>query len=252
MNANKCNYSVSAIIPMHNEEENAKRIIGFAVETLTKMLDDWEILVVESGSTDNTRRIVEAIAAKDPRIIPIFQEKREGMGSALRAGYSRAKKQLIWHLESDSPFDLNDLQKALGYFNEYDGVIGYRTSSQADLLSGWIYSKNDKIENFIRGLFHIGYNLLIRLVFGLKVRDINFSFKIIKSDLIKKLQLSSNGWFIDAELLLEIKKVAGKIKEIGIDYKQREFGKSTVRIGTPIKIIKEMADYRFNRWVKEG
>ncbi len=241
-------YSISVIIPMYNEEENAKRIIDYAAEVLSIVASDWEILVVESGSTDGTRKIVEEKARKNPKIIPLFQEKREGMGSALRLGYSRATKDLIWHLESDSPFDLNDMKKAIVYFNTHDGVIGYRTAGRAQSLNDWAYSEDNQIWDFIRLYYHVGYNLLIRLMFGLKVRDVNFSYKIFKREAIKKLKLQSKGWFIDAEIVLEMKKKNFKCKEIAIEYKKRLYGNSTVRFFTPFKMLLEMLDYRFRRW----
>ena len=246
MNTGK--YSISAIIPMYNEEANVKPITRFAIQTLSGITDSWEIIIIESGSTDKTREIIEEETKKDHRILAFFQERREGMGSALRLGYAKATKELIWHLESDAPFDLYNVKKALAFLEDYDGVIGYRTSSKAEPLFGWVYSKHNKMESFIRGVFHIGYNLLIRIFFGLKVKDVNFSFKIFKSELIKKLKLFSSGWFIDAEILLETKKAKGKIKEIGIEYKQREYGNSTVGILSPINIVSEMFAYYFSRW----
>jgi Glycosyltransferases involved in cell wall biogenesis len=233
---------------MYNERSNAKRIIEFAIETLNDVSDDWEILVVESGSTDGTTEIIKELAEKYGRIVPIFQKKREGMGSALREGYRKASKELVWHIESDSPFDLRDIEKALDSIGTCDGVIGYRTSPKSEFFFGWVYSKHDKVESMIRGIYHMGYNLLIRLLFGLKVKDVNFSFKIFKTGLVKELKLLSNGWFIDAEILIEIKKRGGVIVEKGINYKQREFGKSTVKLTTPIRIFWDMLVYRVTRY----
>jgi glycosyltransferase involved in cell wall biosynthesis len=233
---------------MHNEKANARRIVEFAIKTLADVANDWEIIVVESGSTDGTTEIVRELAQRYSCVVPIFQKTREGMGSALRQGYKKAIKELVWHIESDSPFDLRDIRKALVYMDRCDGVIGYRTSPKSEIFFGWVYSHHHKIESLIRGIFHIGYNLLIRVLFGLKVKDVNFSFKIFKTSLVKKLKLYSQGWFIDAEILLEIKKRGGIIIEEGIHYKQREFGKSTVRLTTPIKIFWDMLVYRFTRY----
>lgn len=241
-------YSISAIIPMYNEKDNAPKILDFAVSVLSKVCDDWEILVVESGSTDGTTEIIREAASRDRHIVPLFQKTREGMGSALRLGYSKASKDLVWHIESDSPFDLNEITQILPLFEKCDAVLGYRTSSKSEFLFGWVYSDTDHIGNLIRALFHFGYNLIIRLVFGLKVKDVNFSFKVLKTTLAKKLELHSNGWFIDAEILIEAKKHGAIFKEVGIEYRKRQYGTSTVRLGTPVRMVKELINYRINHW----
>lgn len=236
---------------MYNEEENARIIIRSADNILRQVAADWEIIVVESGSKDHTRETVIEEARDNPKVVPLFQDKREGMGSALKLGYSKVSKELVWHIESDSPFDLNDIKKALVYFDKYDAVVGYRTSgNKSSESSSWAYSNMNYLENFIRGSFHIGFNLLIKVLFGKQFKDVNFSFKVFKAEFLRKISLSSNGWFIDAELLLELVKAGGRIKEIGIEYKRRELGKSTIRLGTPIKVFKEMLAYRAKRWNK--
>jgi glycosyltransferase involved in cell wall biosynthesis len=240
--------SISAIIPMYNEKDNAPKILDFAVKALSETCEDWEILVVESGSTDGTTEIIKEAASKNPKIVPLFQQKREGMGSALRLGYSRATKSLVWHIESDSPFDLNEIKLVLPYFEKCNAVIGYRTSSKKEFLFGWVYSETDHMGNLIRAIFHFGYNFLIRAIFGLKVKDVNFSFKVLKTELVKRLDLHSNGWFIDAEILIEARKHGAIFKEVGIEYRKRQYGTSTVRLNTPYHMIQELIEYRLKHW----
>ncbi|MFZ1080499.1 MAG: glycosyltransferase family 2 protein, partial [Candidatus Kryptoniota bacterium] len=189
----------------------------------------WEIVVVESGSMDNTLNIIREVANNNPKIKIIHQEHREGMGSALRAGYAQCSCDLIWHVESDSPFDTNNLISALPLLQAADFVAGYRIG---------------KRESFMRWLYSFVYNRLVRLLFRLRVTDVNFSFKVFKRANLEKIKLRSSGWFIDAELLIETKKHGFKIAELGIPYNQRIAGSSTVSIFTPLPILKEMFIYR--------
>lgn len=222
--------SISVIIPMYNEEKTARTILGHVTSFLSSYPDGWEIIVVESGSTDSTRDIVREVAANNPRVKIIHQERREGMGSALRAGYAQSNSEFIWHVESDSPFEANNLNLALPLLETADFVSGFRIG---------------KRESFMRWLYSFVYNRLVRILFGLKVTDVNFSFKLFKRSNLEKIKLRSKGWFIDAELLIETKKHGLKIAELGIPYNQRAAGSSTVSILTPLPILKEMLLYRF-------
>ncbi len=221
--------SITVIIPMYNEEHTAPTIIRHVTSFLAGYAGGWEILVVESGSTDRTLDIVRSLAAQDPHIRVIHQERREGMGSALRLGYREARNELVWHVESDSPFDANNLLTALPLFNDHDFVAGYRIGER---------------ESFMRWLYSFVYNRLVRILFGLRVRDVNFSFKIFKRSILSSLTLRSMGWFIDAELLVETKKHGFRIAELPVPYTQRAAGSSTISLLTPLPIIREMMRYR--------
>jgi glycosyltransferase involved in cell wall biosynthesis len=222
-------YSLSVIIPMYNEEQNAPVIINHVVSFLSSYKGEWEVIVVESGSTDHTLSVVRDIAAANPRIHVLHQEQREGMGSALRLGYSHCRHDLIWHVESDSPFDANNVSTAIPLFDRVDFVAGYRIGER---------------ESFMRWLYSFVYNRLIRHLFGLRVKDVNFSFKIFKRSILEKITLHSTGWFIDAELLVETQKRGFIIGEIPIPYTMRVAGSSTVSLFTPLPILKELLNYR--------
>lgn len=233
--------SISCIIPMYNEEDNAARIICEAESLFSQLGQEWEIIIVESGSNDNTwKKIGEVIKGKD-RIRAFHQDTREGMGSALKLGYSKCTKDLIFHLEADSPFEMVYFKKALPILLENDCVIGFRVGPREKNFKWAYYNMGNKV--LIRTLFHMGYNLLLRLVFGLVVRDVNFAFKIFRKSQIDKLDLISNGWFIDAEILLELKRNGVLPVEMPIIYKDRMAGKSSVNFQAPFDMLCEMFKY---------
>lgn len=241
LNTNK-GLSISCIIPMYNEEANVENIINVAENILQELSTDWEIILVESGSTDNTWRKINDFINDKEGIYVFRQYKREGLGSALRLGYSKCKKELICHLEADSPFEMRYFKKAIPILFENNCVIGYRVGKKEQGFR-WSYSNMDKKGALLRQIFHIGYNLLLRIIFGLVVRDVNFSFKIFKKECIQNLELISNGWFIDAEILLELKRKGILPIEMPIEYKDRDSGNSTINILAPFHILYEMATY---------
>jgi glycosyltransferase involved in cell wall biosynthesis len=232
---------------MYNEEANAENIISKAEILFEQLGLDYEIIIIESGSTDKTWEKVNEIIKNKKNIFAFHQETREGMGSALRLGYTKCSKDLICHLEADSPFDLTCFKKAIPILYENDCVIGYRIGRKEQNFK-WSYYNISKHGAFLRQAYHIGYNLLLRVLFGLTVKDVNFSFKIFKREHVQKLHLISNGWFIDAELILELRKKGILPIEMPVEYKDRTAGNSTVSFLSPFYILYEMFKYiRYQR-----
>lgn len=243
----KTHCSVSVLVPVYNEEENLRQTIDRARAELEQLTDDWEIVVVESGSTDGSLRIAEEEAAKDGRIRCLHQARREGMGSALRAGYALCRKDWICHLEADMPFDPRWIAVASAFFDDYDFISGFRASSEDNELM-WRYSKENYFETVLRGTYHYGYKIFLNILFGLYVNDINYSFKILRRSMVEKLDLRTNGWFIDTELVFELVKANARIKTLPVKYRERERGESTVHVLAPIPIMIEAVRYRLTRW----
>ena len=235
---------------MHNEEDNVERIIGQAEGIFKGLSMDYEIIIIESGSTDRTWEIINELIRGKNNVYAFHQVKKEGMGSALRFGYSKCRKDLICHLEADSPFDMIYFKKAIPILLENDCVIGFRVGTKEQNFK-WSYYNIRKKGAFLRELFHVGYNLILRLIFGVTVRDVNFSFKIFKLEHIQSLNLISNGWFIDAEIILELRRMGILPIEMPIQYIDRTAGKSTVSLSAPFYMLYEMSKYIKNRSKKE-
>jgi len=221
---------ISVVIPIYNEEEAIKRISLNLIPVLKKAYSKYEIIIVESGSTDRTGKICDELAKKNKKIKIIHQKRKEGYGSGLRLGYKFAKYKYIGYTDGDIPYDLIEFVNVIPLIKTCDAVIGY---------------KKGRRESFKRKFFSFCYNSLIRIIFGLKVKDINFSFKVIRKDVLEKLDLKSNGWFIDAEIQAELKRKKFKVKEMGIKYIHRKVGKSKVKINLKLilGILKELLNY---------
>lgn len=234
--------SISCIIPMYNEEDNVDKIIRQAEDIFKKLSMDYEIIIIESGSTDETWQKIDGVIKGRENIYAFHQERREGMGSALRLGYTKCRKDLVCLLEADSPFDMMYFRKAVPILLENDCVIGYRVGAKEQNYK-WAYHNMGKKGAVLRQMYHLGYILMLRLIFGLKIRDVNFSFKIFRRECIQGLNLISNGWFIDAEIILELRRKGILPVEMPVEYVDRTVGKSTVRLSTPLHMIYEMLKY---------
>lgn len=225
--------SISVVLPMYNEEKNAENAVKSLNRVLSDSFDDYEILVVESGSTDLTRDIADSLADSNPAVRVIHQINREGLGSAIRLGFANARKDFILYIDSDEPFDVEEIARVIPMLDPRTALIGYRIGER---------------ESFKRKLFSRVYNTLVQLVFRLGVRDVNFSMKLIPRTHLQKLDLRANGCFYDAELLAELKRAGIPVTEIGFAYNQRQYGMSSLdRLPVILNILREMLVYLLRR-----
>jgi glycosyltransferase involved in cell wall biosynthesis len=222
---------------MYNEEENAVKAIEAALPVLSMISPDYEIVVVDGGSKDRTVDIVRDLAEKNGRIRWVCQGEKRGLGHALRLGFAEADKELIVYSDADLPFEMKEIIPATELLER----------TKADVFCA--YRTNREVDGFLRTVYSFIYNHLINMLFGVGVRDVNFSFKIFKGAAIKSIlpELKSDGAFIDAEMLTVAKRKGFKIVQSGVKYFSRQKGKSTLSHPSVIlKIIGEMVGFLMN------
>lgn len=220
---------VSIFFPAFNEEGNIEQSVRSAVEVLSKLCSDYEILVVNDASTDRTGEIADSLARQNSKIRVIHHPENRKLGGAMRTGFREAKKEFVFYVDADNPVDLRDLGRALELMDGSEVVIGYRLNRD---------------ETLKRAIYSRVYNLLIRFLFGLKVKDVNFSFKLFRHRVLETIPLRTASSFLDAELLIASKRAGFTIKEIGIRYYARTTGKSTMASPRVIwKVVCDMSSY---------
>jgi glycosyltransferase involved in cell wall biosynthesis len=208
----KKTHSISVFFPAYNEEKNIKASIEKALETLVQITDTYEVIVVNDGSHDNTALVVQEFAKKNSHVKLVQHERNKGYGEGLKSGISSAKYDYIFFTDSDLQFDLNELKTFVEYIPEYDVVIGYREI------------RNDpKIRLLNANL----WNIANRILFGLKVRDIDCAFKLLKRDQMQKIRLTSGGAMTSAEILLKLNEMGVKMKELPVTHFSRKAGTQT-------------------------
>ena len=222
--------SLSVVIPMYNEEGYVERSVAAARAVLEEMGSDWEIVIVDDASTDGTGPRADRLAAADRRVRVIHNPVNRRLGGTLRAGYSAATKDLVFYTDADLPVDFGQLPRAVR-------LLEYQ---HADLLAGYRFDRTS--EGLHRALYTIGYHVVIRLLFGLRIRDVNFAFKLFRRSLLQRIELKSEGSFIDAELLLRARKAGAVMIQLGLDYFPRTRGPSKLSsVGVIAAILREMA-----------
>jgi glycosyltransferase involved in cell wall biosynthesis len=206
---------------MWNEEENIRPSLDAARELCDDLcsrgtIRDYELVIVDDCSTDATGRMADALAARDGRIRVIHHDRNRQLGGALRTGLQAARGDVILYTDADLPCDLAEARRALRMMSYYG----------ADIVSGY---RNDRTgEGLRRTIYSHAYNGLVRLLFALPVRDVNFAFKLIRRSALETMRLRSEGSFIDAELLARAQRLGLRIVQIGVDYVPRMRGTSSL------------------------
>ncbi|HYR29728.1 MAG TPA: glycosyltransferase family 2 protein [Thermoanaerobaculia bacterium] len=221
--------SVSLVIPMYNEELNIEHAVAAAVESLTKYADDYEIIIVDDASTDDSPRLAAKLSEENPRIRVITHPRNQKLGATLRTGFAATTKDLVFYMDADIPFDPDVLGKAIRALQ----VTG------ADMIAAYRHDRT--MEGAKRAVYTLIYNWLIGVLFGWPHRDINFSFKLMKREVLQAIELKSEGSLIDAELVVKAKNKGFAIQQMGTDYFPRIRGTSSLAsVGVILKIIREL------------
>jgi glycosyltransferase involved in cell wall biosynthesis len=230
--------SLTVFFPMWNEEEYIQRAVDAAREACEVLIDageigDYEVLVIDDASTDATGRLADELAAADPRIRVVHHPKNRKLGGSLKTGYAEAKGDLILYSDADLPFDMEELGKACRVMRHYE----------ADIVSAYRFDRTG--EGYVRVVYSAIYNALVRVLFGVRLRDINFAFKLTRRRVLDRVQLASEGSFIDAELLVRALGSGFKVVQFGVDYFPRTRGVSTLSSPAVIvKLLREMFTLR--------
>jgi glycosyltransferase involved in cell wall biosynthesis len=229
---------ISIFFPMWNEEEYINRAVDAAREACKELIEDgevsdYEILIVDDASTDATPRIADELADADPHVRVVHHPKNRKLGGSVKTGFTESKGDVVLYTDADLPFDMAEVKRACRLLRIYE----------ADLVSAYRFDRTG--EGFVRVIYSAIYNLLVRGFFGVRVRDVNFAFKLVRRSVLDGMTLTSEGSFIDAELIVRTVKSGKQMVQFGVDYFPRTRGVSTLSSPAVIvKILQEMMQLR--------
>jgi glycosyltransferase involved in cell wall biosynthesis len=206
------NHGISIVLPAYNEEANIGLTVKNAVDYLSTAVTDYEIIVVNDGSKDNTREVVERLAQGFPRVRLINHPVNRGCGAALVTGFKAATKEFSFYMDADGQFDITDVSCLLPYTSEYDGVFGYRSNRQ---------------DVWMRKLNAWGWNRIVRFFFHIKIRDVDCAFKLFKTEYFHKVQLEAKGAMLLTELVFKFDRAGYTFTEVPVRHFPRVGGKGT-------------------------
>ena len=207
--------TLSVVLPAFNEYGNIERAVRSSADALAPLVDDYELVVVDDGSRDETPAILKRLAEElGPRLQVVTHDTNLGYGIALRRGFDAARGRYIFYTDADNQFDLRELERFLPALEGVDAVLGYRVGRQ---------------DGAFRLMVSNGYNALASFAFGMNVRDLNCSFKLFRREALSSLHLEEDHFFIDTEIVVQLHRAGYRYSQDGVRHYPRTAGKSTVR-----------------------
>jgi glycosyltransferase involved in cell wall biosynthesis len=224
---------LSILFPMWNEEAYFHRALRASREACQTLLaegeiGDYELIIVDDASTDATGKLADEAAAADRHVVVLHHTRNRKLGGAIKSGFAAATGDVVLYTDADLPFDMDELRKACRVLRHYE----------ADMVSAYRLDRTG--EGYVRSVYSTLYNLLVRVFFGVRVRDVNFAFKLCRRELLDAVVLESEGSFIDAELVIRARKLGFQIVQFGVDYFPRTRGIST--LSSPAVIVKILSE----------
>ena len=217
--------SLSMILPLYNEieilEPNLRRIDAF----LAQHFEDYEIVIVESGSTDGSGEMCDRLAAELGHVKVVHEGARNGIGSATRVGFQHSTKDLAWRYAIDLPCALEVILEALPLFATYDCVLSYRSHDDRGAYR--------KFQSLV-------FNLLVKVALGLRVRHVNSAFKVFRTPHIQAFPLASSTGFVDTEMVYWTARRKLSWVEIPVALTERTGGQSSVTLLEPATWLREL------------
>ena len=190
---------LSIFFPMWNEEQYIHRAVRAAKEICDQLVadnevGDYELIVVDDASTDRTAEYADELVEADHRIRVVHHDRNRKLGGSIKSGFAAATGDVVLYTDADLPFEMIELVRALRVLRNYE----------ADMVSAYRLDRTG--EGLRRAVYSWVYNWLIQLSFGTRLRDINFAFKLCRRRVLEAVTLSSEGSFIDAELVIRAQK----------------------------------------------
>jgi 4-amino-4-deoxy-L-arabinose transferase-like glycosyltransferase len=224
--------SISLVLPAYNEQEVIVQAIREADQGLAEFCDDYEVIVVDDGSSDETYRIALEEAQSLPAVRVISLETNQGYGAALRTGFQAATKAFVGFTDADCQFDVRQLDRLALLLRDCDVACGYRI---------------DRQDHWLRLLYSRVYNVMVRVMLGTGVRDVDCAFKLFRHEALESILHETSGFIVNAELLTKARERQLSVVEVGVTHRPRADGESTVSVLHSIPVLKSLVRFWWSK-----
>lgn len=209
----KNNPELTVVIPAYNEAENIEKAVLGAQKVSKSYFKGYEIIVVDDASRDDTSRIVKQLGKKDPRVFVITHKENQGKAAALNTGFNAAKGKYLFYTDADNQYDINEIKKLR------------KLMFKADIVSG---CRINKAISPLRKLASDVYNLIARVFFGIKAKDIECAFKIFRSEKLKRIEIESSNFMVETEILAKATRLGFNTIDFPVIHYPRTGGETSV------------------------
>jgi glycosyltransferase involved in cell wall biosynthesis len=204
--------SISVFFPAYNDGGTIPSMVLTALMTLRTLSDDYEVIVVNDGSADYTAAVLDELADRYPELRVIHHEQNQGYGGALRTGFSSATKDLIFYTDGDAQYDPREMTRLYDVW-----------SDKVDFVNGYKISRSDPLHRVVIGRV---YHWTVKLAFGLRLRDVDCDFRLMRRSIFDTVHLESDSGVICVELMKKVQDAGFRIAEVPVHHFHRAYGKS--------------------------
>jgi glycosyltransferase involved in cell wall biosynthesis len=204
--------SISAFFPAYNDAGTIPTMIIRAAQTLAEIADDYEIIVINDGSTDDTGRVLDEMVKHYPMLRVIHHTQPSGYGGVLRAGFAAAQKEWIFYTDGDAQYDSREL-----------ALLASAVTEGVDMAQGYKIKRHDPFHRVVIGL---AYQYFVKFIFGLSIRDVDCDFRLMRRAIFDRVTLESTTGTITFEMVKKIQDAGYRIVEIPVRHWYRQYGQS--------------------------
>jgi glycosyltransferase involved in cell wall biosynthesis len=204
--------SISVFFPVFNDGRSISQLVLTALEVLPLLTNDYEVLVINDGSTDETPVVLDELARACAQVKVIHHSHNKGYGAALRSGFTKASKDLIFYTDGDGQYDVRDLLKLYPLLSE--GV---------DVVNGFKLKRADRTH---RKVFGGIYKSLARFLFQLPIRDVDCDFRLLRQSALQQIDLVTSSGGICVELVRKLHARGSIFVETPVNHYPRAHGRS--------------------------
>jgi len=203
---------LSIFFPAYNDGGTIASMVVSALLTARTLTPDHEVIVINDGSKDATPRILDELARLYPEVKIVHHPQNRGYGGALRSGFARASKDFVFYTDGDAQYDPQEMT-----------LLWEQMSDDVDLVNGYKISRSDPFHRLVIGRM---YHHVVKMLFGLGVRDVDCDFRLMRRSIFDRVELTKNSGVICLELMKKITDGGFRIAEVPVHHFHRAYGKS--------------------------
>jgi glycosyltransferase involved in cell wall biosynthesis len=203
---------LSVFFPAYNDSGTIASLVISALQTARSLTSDFEVIIVNDGSADTTAQIADELARTFPEVKVVHHERNRGYGGALRSGFAAATRELIFYTDGDAQYDPVEMT-----------ILWHALTDDVDLVNGYKISRSDPLHRIIIGRV---YHHSVKFLFGLRVRDVDCDFRLMRRAIFERVMLQKDSGVICLEMMKKIQDAGFRIAEVPVHHYHRVHGRS--------------------------
>jgi glycosyltransferase involved in cell wall biosynthesis len=203
---------LSVFFPAYNDSGTIASLVITALKTARRLTPNFEVIIVNDGSADTTAEIADELARTYPEVRVVHHDRNRGYGGALRSGFAASSRELIFYTDGDAQYDPSEME-----------ALWQALGDDVDLVNGYKISRSDPLHRIVIGRI---YHHTVKLLFGLRVRDVDCDFRLMRRSIFERVSLQKNSGVICLEMMKKVQDAGFRIAEVPVHHYHRAYGRS--------------------------